>query len=118
MTHWYTRSIIPVSDVAASLGYYVGTLGFSEDWRHEDDGKLLVAQVGRDGCELILSSQWPDKVGSAMQFISLEPDVLNALRADLESRGVAIEDGWWGYRLMVLRDPDGNELSFPYEAKA
>ncbi len=118
MTHWYTRPIIPVADVAMSLDYYVGTLGFAEDWRHEDDGRLLVAQVGRDGCELILSSQWPAKAGQTMQFISLESDVLDALRADLEGRGVAVEDGWWGYRLMVLRDPDGNELFFPYSEQS
>ncbi len=118
MTHWYTRPIIPVADVAVALGYYVNTLGFVEDWRHEDDGGLLAAQVGRDGCELILSCQWPDKVGQTMQFISLEPEVMTALRADLEGLGVAVEDGWWGYRLMVLRDPDGNELFFPYPSEA
>lgn len=116
MTHWYARPIIPVADVAAALDYYVGTLGFAEDWRHADGGRLLVAQVGRDGCELILSCQWPDKTGKAMMFISLDPDVLDALRSDLESRGVDVKDGWWGYRLMVLHDPDGNELLFPYSS--
>jgi hypothetical protein len=25
-----------------------------------------------------------------------------------------VEDGWWGYRLLVIRDPDGNELYFNY----
>ena len=118
MTHWYSRPIIPVADVPASLRYYVDALGFSEAWRHEEDGRLLIAQVGRDGCELILSSQWPDKVGQAIMFISLDEDVLTALRADLESRGVETKDGWWGYKLMVRHDPDGNELLFPYPAEA
>jgi len=116
MTHWYTRPILPVADVTAALDYYVGALGFAEDWRHEDGGRLLVTQVGRDGCELILSCQWPDKAGTAMLFVSLDQDVLDALRADLESRGVAAKNGWWGYRLMVLNDPDGNELLFPYSS--
>lgn len=32
-------------------------------------------------------------------FISLDPDALDALRAELEHRGVRVEDGEWGYRL-------------------
>jgi hypothetical protein len=40
--------------------------------RHEENDKALVAQVDRQGCELILSSQWPDKVGTGLIFISLD----------------------------------------------
>ena len=47
-------------------------------------------------------------------FISLDVGVLDALRAELERRGVDVKDGQWGYRLMVIVDPDGNELYFPY----
>jgi hypothetical protein len=42
--------------------------------------------------------------------------VLNALRVELEGRGVDVKDGQWGYRLMVVTDPDGNQLYFPYAA--
>jgi hypothetical protein len=42
--------------------------------------------------------------------------VLNALRVELEGRGVDVKDGQWGYRLMVVTDPDGNQLYFPYPA--
>ena len=38
------------------------------------------------------------------------------LEAELEGRGVDVKDGQWGYRLMVVADPDGNELYFPYPA--
>ena len=51
-------------------------------------------------------------------FISLDVEVLNALRAELEGRGVDVKDGNWGYRLMVIVDPDGNGLLFPYAATA
>jgi hypothetical protein len=56
-------------------------------------------------------------------FISLnaEPDTreaqvqaLDALRAELEAKGVAVKDGSWGYRLLVVDDPDGNQLFFNY----
>src|SRR5579859_3086233 len=113
---WYARPVLFVADIERSVDFYVKQLGFSLDWRYEDEGKAFVAQVARVGCELILSSQWPDKVGKGLMFISLDPKVLNALRAELEGRGVEVKDGQWGYRLMVVVDPDGNELYFPYPA--
>src|SRR5262245_36052931 len=40
-------------------------------------------------------------------FISLDGEVLNALRAELEGRGGDVKDGHGGYRLMVIGNPDG-----------
>jgi uncharacterized glyoxalase superfamily protein PhnB len=97
-----------------TLDFYVKQLGFTEAWRYVEEGKAGVAQVDRQGCELILSSHWPDKAGTSLMFISLDVGVLDAFRADLEGRGVNVKDGQWGYRLMVVTDPDGNELYFPY----
>ncbi len=113
---WYARPVLFVSDMDRSIAFYVGKLGFVERWRHEHAGKTLVAQVDRRSCELILSSQEPDKTGRGRMFISLDVAVLEAVRAEIESNGVAVEDGRWGYRLMIVRDPDGNELYFPYPA--
>jgi uncharacterized glyoxalase superfamily protein PhnB len=123
MTDWFARPVLHVTDVAASLRFYVDQLGFTNPWHHAEDGKLLVAQVDRQGCALILSSQWPEKVGKGLVFISLnvDPDTraaqveaLDALRAELEARGVPVKDGSWGYRLLVVDDPDGNQLYFNY----
>jgi catechol 2,3-dioxygenase-like lactoylglutathione lyase family enzyme len=111
---WYTRPVLFVRDVDRSLDFYAGQLGFLRSWRFEENGAAFVAQVEREGCELILSSQWPDKAGSALIFISLDVDVLHALREELERKGVSVTDGWWGYETMIVRDPDGNELYFPY----
>ena len=56
-------------------------------------------------------------------FISLnvEPETheaavaaLDALRAELEAKGAPVKDGRWGYRLLVVEDPDGNQLYFNY----
>ena len=49
-------------------------------------------------------------------FISLDVAALEAVRAELEGRGVPVEDGRWGYRIMIVRDRDGNEFYFPYPA--
>lgn len=117
---WYSRPVLFVTDVDRSIDFYVKQLGFKQNWRYEDDdgsGKAWVAQVSRPGVELILDGNGlrPEKVGKGLMFISLDQDVLNALRTELEGRGVDVKDGKWGYRVMVVADPDGNEFYFPYE---
>jgi catechol 2,3-dioxygenase-like lactoylglutathione lyase family enzyme len=114
MATWYARPVIFVSDVRRSIEFYVGRIGFKQDWQYEEGGKPLVAQVSREGCELILSAQWPEKAGHGLMFISLDVQLLHTLRAELQDRGVDVTDGYWGYPLMVVRDLDGNELYFPY----
>jgi len=113
---WYTRPVLFVTDMDRAVDFYVKQLGFIQDWRYEEAGQAWVAQVARTGCELILTSQWPDKAGKGLMFISLDVELLNALRAELEGRGVEVKEGHWGYRLMVILDPDGNQLYFPYPA--
>ena len=123
MTDWFARPVLHVTDVAASLRFYVDRLGFTSPWQFAEAGEPFVAQVDRQGCALILASQWPQKVGKGLVFVSLnvEPDTraaevaaLDALRAELAGRGVAVQDGSWGYRLLVVDDPDGNQLYFNY----
>ena len=113
--HWYARPVLFVTDINKSLDFYLKQLGFTEQWRYENAGKAEIAQLVRSGCELILTTHWAGKAGKGLMFISLDPEVLNALRRELEDRGVDVKDGRWGYRLMVVADPDGNELYFPYE---
>jgi uncharacterized glyoxalase superfamily protein PhnB len=123
MIDWFARPVLHVTDVAASLLFYVERLGFTNPWHHDEDGKTIVAQVERQGCALILSSQWPEKVGKGLMFISLDVKpssreaqiaALDALRAELEANGVLVKDGSWSYRLLVVDDPDGNQLYFNY----
>jgi catechol 2,3-dioxygenase-like lactoylglutathione lyase family enzyme len=114
---WYSRPVLFVADVGRSVDFYVKQLGFTENWRYEEGGKAWVAQVARRGCELILDGNglFPEKVGNGRMFISLDQDYLHALRAELTGRGVDVKDGHWGYRSMVILDPDGNQFYFPYE---
>jgi len=125
MTDWFARPILNVTDVEASLRFYVDRLGFTSPWRYDEEGKARVAQVDRLGCALILADTWPDKIGKAQMFISLNVEpatheaataALDALRAELEAKGVPVKEGSWGYRLLVVDDPDGNQLLFNYPA--
>jgi catechol 2,3-dioxygenase-like lactoylglutathione lyase family enzyme len=127
MTDWFARPVLHVTDVDASLRFYVDRLGFTSPWRFDEGGIVFVAQVERQGCALILSSQWPQKVGKGLMFISLnvEPETpealiaaLDALRAELEAKGVTVKEGSWGYRLLVVDDPDGNQLFFNYPSES
>ena len=126
MTDWFARPVLHVTDVEASLRFYVDRLGFTSPWRYDEDGRARVAQVDRQGCTLILADTWPEKVGKGLMFISLnvEPPLrenavaaLDTLRAELEARGVPVKEGSWGYRLLVVDDPDGNQLFFIYPSE-
>jgi catechol 2,3-dioxygenase-like lactoylglutathione lyase family enzyme len=123
MTDWFARPVLHVTDVDASLRYYVDRLAFMSPWRYEEDGRARVAQVERQGCALILASTWPEKVGKGLVFISMNVEeetleaqvaALDALRVELEAKGITVKEGSWGYRLLVLDDPDGNQLFFNY----
>ena len=126
MTDWFARPVFHVTDVDASLRFYVDRLGFTIPWRYDEEGRASVAQVDRQGCSLILADTWPQKIGKGLIFISLnvEPPTpenataaLDALRAELEAKGAPVKDGSWGYRLVVVDDPDGNQLFFNYPSE-
>ena len=120
---WFARPVLHVKDVEDSLRFYMDHLGFTSPWRFNEDGRARVAQVDRQGCALILSDQWPEKVGKGLMFVSLNVDpptheaavaALDALRVEFETRGAPVKDGSWGYKLLVIDDLDGNQLFFNY----
>jgi uncharacterized glyoxalase superfamily protein PhnB len=118
---WFGLPVFHVKDVDVSIRFYMDRLGFTSEWRYTEDGKGHIAQVEGLGCTLILADTWPDKVGKGLMFISLNAENiasqvagLDALRAELEAKGVAVKDGSWGYRLLVVDDLDGNQLFFNY----
>src|SRR5579864_3764695 len=126
MTDWFARPVLHVTDVEASLRFYVDRLGFTSPWRYDEDGKAYVAQVDRQGCALILAKTWPEKVGKGLIFISLNVEpatreaaiaAVDALRVELEAKGASVKEGSWGYRLLVVDDPDGNQLFFNYPSE-
>jgi catechol 2,3-dioxygenase-like lactoylglutathione lyase family enzyme len=113
---WYSRPVLFVESVERAIAFYRDALGFVEGQRYEEESTVLLGEVTRGDCALLLNCQQPDKIGRGRIFISLTPGLIEDLRAEFEGRGVPIRDGWWGYDTMIIDDPDGNELFFPYPA--
>ena len=108
---WYSRPVLFVADVNRALRFYVDMLGFEKRW-HEGDGAGTVCQVDRGECEIILCED-ARRRDKARLFISLTPEGLAKFRHELAERAVPSKESWWGYDVLQVDDPDGNELLFP-----
>ena len=108
---WYTRPVFFVGDVNRAARFYVDMLGFEKGW-HSDEGAGTVCQVNHGECEIILceDSSRPDK---ARLFIELTREGLADLRQEIVDRNTPSKKSWWGYDVVQVDDPDGNELLFP-----
>ena len=109
---WYMRPVLFVSDVQRALAFYVGQLGFEKKW-HEADGKGTVCQVDRGGCEIILCED--RRRDRSRLFVELNRDGIDELRREIADRSLPATTTWWGYDVIRIADPDGNELLFPLD---
>ena len=105
--------ILRVEDMAASVAYYVGVLGFeSAPW-----GTDAFTYVGRDGRGLYLCRGGQGHAG-AWVWIGVED--VRALHRLYRERGARIRreprNEPWGLEMQV-EDPDGNVLRFGSEAE-
>ena len=107
---WYTRPVLFVADIGRSIRFYE-ELGFRKAW-HEADGKGTVCQLERGGCEIILCEH-DSRRDKARLFVSLTMEALTALRAHIADRSIPSKTSRWGYDVIQVDDPDGNELLFP-----
>lgn len=115
--NWYTRSIFSVSTMSTALEYYCGLLEFKEAWNYKDGGEIIVAQVNKGGFELIMAANL-DRAGQGRVFISLDAVDLDSLQRLIADKEVDSERTFWGYPIIRLHDPDGNELLFPLPAES
>ena len=111
---WYTRPVFSVSEIKRSLGFYCGQLGFSQGWDYQENDETIVTQVNKGEFELILTTNL-DRVGMSRVFVSLEAKELEALENRIKQQNIPFERGFWGYPVIILNDPDGNELLVPLE---
>ncbi|HUF66277.1 MAG TPA: glyoxalase superfamily protein [Gemmatimonadaceae bacterium] len=105
---WYMRPVLFVSDIRRALDFYVGELGFTKKW-HEADGKGTVCQVDRAGCEVILCEDATRRDRGRL-FLELTREGVDQLLREVAERSVPTQKAWWGYDVLRIEDPDGNEL--------
>jgi len=110
---WYPRPVFFVVDVERSIRFYVDKLGFWKKW-HSDDGKGTVCQVNRTDCEIILC-QDATRTDKGRLFIELNREQFDQWHRELVERSVQYEKSWWGYDVIRVVDPDGNDLLFPID---
>ncbi|HXH91542.1 MAG TPA: glyoxalase superfamily protein [Thermoanaerobaculia bacterium] len=108
---WYSRPVLFVDDIGRALRFYMDLLGFEKAW-HEGDGKGTVCQVHRAECEIILCED-ADRKDRGRLFLSLTKDGIAQLRKEIVERSIPNRKSWWGYDVIQIDDPDGNELLFP-----
>lgn len=117
---FYLRPILCVGDVPASVEYFCEKLGFERSWQSPED-EPIIAQVGRNGLDLILDSKSSIPRARTPSVLSMslhDADALGLLYEELSSRG-AITGGppsevpWQqGVFQLTVEDLDGNVLVF------
>ena len=105
---WYMRPVFFVSDIQRAIGFYVKKLGFRKKW-HEADGKGNVCQVDRGSCEIILCQDTNRQTQSRL-FLELSRNGVDQLLKEVAEKSVPVKTSWWGYEVLQIEDPDGNEL--------
>jgi hypothetical protein len=100
--------------VERSVAFCIDKFGSASSDGYAEAGCLLVAQVRRKGCVLLLNCQQPDKCGHGRVFVSLDLAPLLALRAEFERSGVPSLRRRIGHDTMFVEAPDGDGLLFQH----
>ncbi|WP_425616120.1 VOC family protein [Anatilimnocola sp. NA78] len=105
-------TVLPVSDLEASLRYFVHVLGFREEFRFGQ-----YAGIERDECKLHLSAHGNPNTGKpGSGAVYLFCDEVDSYFAEIRNRGALVVEEPKNYdyqmRDFVVRDLDGNHLSF------
>src|SRR5579863_10421077 len=107
--------ILRVSNLAASIRFYVDVLGFKVNWGGEEESTF--ASVSRSGRAIMLSQ---GEQGHPGTWIWIGVEDIEPLFAEYCAKGVKIRERPtnypWAYE-MKIEDPDGHVLRFGSEPK-
>jgi catechol 2,3-dioxygenase-like lactoylglutathione lyase family enzyme len=103
---WYMRPVLFVEDAQRAMAFYVDKLGFVVKWQSPQG---TVCQVDRSECEIILCEDTTRKDRGRL-FLELTRAGVDQLLQEIAERAVPTEKSWWGYDVLRIEDPDGNEL--------
>ena len=103
-----------VKDLEKMRAFYVGVLGFEEDFYHE--GNMLGLRTGGPALVLKASEQ-----GAKGVWLGLSCTGIEGLIDEITAKGVTITkplwEGHWGARVVEFEDPEGNTVFFEEPAE-
>ncbi len=104
--------ILRVSDLAASIDYYVKKLGFKLNWGYPDGGQSFFASVSRGRCCLFLCVGDQGHPGT---WVWIDGKHVESLHTEFVASGARIRNPPTNYSWaleMQVEDLDGNILRF------
>ena len=106
---------IPVSDVDRAKSFYTDQAGFQADHDHRVSDQIRFVQLTPPGsaCSIALGTGIVDAPPGSVRGMQLVVSDINAARAELSGRGVAVSEVRefpWG-SFVFFADPDGNAWS-------
>lgn len=107
--------ILPTSDVRASLDFYVGKLGFVEDFCHGEPP--IYGAVSRDGQQIHLSVMENAKPIAEQTMLRFKVQSLAALHDEIQASATIHPNGGlretpWGTHEFTVLDLDGVCVTF------
>ena len=107
-------TVFTVGDVAASLGFFLGRLGFREHFRLGDPPSYAIVDRDAVSIHLMPVSEAPESCGRSSIYVFVTD--VDRLHTELQELGCSIEvpptDFSYGMREMSVRDLDGNRITF------
>src|SRR5262249_20342464 len=113
MNNLYARSVFFVNDAERALRFYTDTLGFTLDWKYDEQDRPYVFQVSLLGFELIVNQTGPAttaRAGHGRVFIGLDDDQVARFREHIKENAIDTEGVDWGRPTPVLRDLGTHEF--------
>ena len=103
---------IPVTDVDRARDFYVDQVGFVLDGDHQVNDDLRFVQLTPPGsaCSIAIGQGIVDSEPGSVKGMQVVVDDVEAARAELAGKGVAVSDVQhfdWG-SFVFFSDPDGN----------
>jgi predicted enzyme related to lactoylglutathione lyase len=101
-----------VTDVDASIAFYVDKCGFDLDHDHRVSDEIRFVQITPPGsaCSIALVTGQGERNPARPASVQVVVDDADAVRAEMAKRGVEVsevQDFPWG-RFVYFSDPDGN----------
>jgi catechol 2,3-dioxygenase-like lactoylglutathione lyase family enzyme len=116
MMDWKLELVaVPVSDIDRAKDFYTEQAGFNLDHDHRVSDEIRFVQLTPPGsaCSIALGAGIVSTAPGSLQGLQLVVPDINAARAELVGRGVAVSEVQhfpWG-SFVFFQDPDGNGWS-------